>query len=227
MDGASPQGLLPRTKTGARKQQRPARISIARSSGCASTTRPDPASLAWASGRLGSGDGARGRAGKRQSKRGRRAGFASSAWTGHGWTIAAMHGRESGALRLRQRLLPYNFLHGANQALPGRASTSVLGALPGAEGGRPDHQVAGARSMATARAHPHHLVSAARSAVGHRPGDPLDRWGLLPGAFINTAGPDPLPRVLCGEAASSATQPTRYAKMAGAARMSSLFGLPT
>ena len=110
--------------------------------------------------------------------------------TGHGWTIAAMHRRSLARFDFDTVLLPYNFFMAQDQRYRENFQ-EVLAHLPGAEGGRPDHQVDRTRSMGDDRPHPHHLVSAARGAGGHRPGDPLD-YGTASGRVHQHGGrPDP------------------------------------
>jgi aryl-alcohol dehydrogenase-like predicted oxidoreductase len=146
--------------------------------------------------------------------------------TGHGWTIAAMHRRSLARFDFDSVLLPYNaFL--AQDARYREAFHGVLAACR-------ERSVAVQVIKSIARGP---WATAERThATWYQPLEAqadIDRavhWVLgLPGVFLNTAGDlTLLPRVL--DAAERFQRPPEDADMAamvGAARMTSLFGLPT
>ncbi len=147
--------------------------------------------------------------------------------TGHGWTIAAMHRRSLARFDFDSVLLPFNFFMADNERYRA-AFDEVLADLPRAQRGRADHQVDRARAVGHRGPHPQHVVPAARGPAGHRPRRPLGR-SALPDVFLNTAGDlTLLPRVLDAASRFERRPPDEaMAEMLGAARMTSLFGLPT
>jgi len=146
--------------------------------------------------------------------------------TGHGWTIAAMHRRSLARFDFDSVLLPYNFFMAGNA----RYRESFEDVL----------RICRERSVAVqiikTIARGPWAISDRTHTTWYQPLEAqadIDRaihWimGLLPDVFINTAGDlNVLPKVL--DAASRfARRPAdeAMAEMAGATRMTSLFGLP-
>jgi aryl-alcohol dehydrogenase-like predicted oxidoreductase len=146
--------------------------------------------------------------------------------TGHGWTIAAMHRRSLARFDFDSILLPYNFFMAQDQRYR-EAFQEVLGICR-------ERNVAVQIIKSLARGP---WATAERThTTWYQPLEAqadIDRaihWimGALPRAFINTAGDlTLLPKIL--DAASRFRGPVPdgdMAKMAEAARMTSLFGLP-
>ena len=146
--------------------------------------------------------------------------------TGHGWTIAAMHRRSLAQFDFDSVLLPYNFFMAQDQRYR-EAFEEVLGVCR-------ERNVAVQIIKSLARGP--WATSERTHSTWYQPLEEqadIDRathWtmGVLPTAFINTAGDlTLLPKIL--DAASRYQSPAPdedMAKMANAARMTSLFGLP-
>ena len=147
--------------------------------------------------------------------------------TGHGWTIAAMHRRSVARFDFDTVLLPYNFFMAQDQRYQENFQELLTICRERKVAVQIIKSIARGPWATTDRTHTTWYQPLAAQAD-------IDRaihWtmGLLPDVFINTAGDlNLLPKIL--DAASRfERRPSdgEMAEMAGAARMTSLFGLPT
>ena len=146
--------------------------------------------------------------------------------TGHGWTIAAMHRRSLARFDFDSILLPWNFFMAQNERYR-RSVEEVLAICR-------ERSVAVQLIKTIARGP---WATTERShATWYQPLErPTDiaralHWAMeVPGAFLNTAGDLSLLPAVLEAAGRYAGRPSNeeMLSMQGAARMTSLFGLPT
>lgn len=146
--------------------------------------------------------------------------------TGHGWTIAAMHRRSLARFDFDSILLPWNFFMAQNERYR-RSVEEVLAICR-------ERSVAVQLIKTIARGP---WATTERShATWYQPLErPADiaralHWAMeVPGAFLNTAGDLSLLPLVLEAAGRYAGRPSNeeMLSMQGAARMTSLFGLPT